>query len=261
MLVALDLDGTVLREDKTVSERVRRSIADVTAAGFTVVLVTARHWLSVEEIAERAGVEGLLICSNGAVVYDRADGRVHHEVHLDLATARAFITEARAAIPDVGIAWETSYGGCRDSVFHSLAELIPGPYADRLQFLEDVADDHAVTKVNIGHARLRCHELIERLPADHHGLRLWNSGGWFAECTSGEVSKANALEKLCGELAIAATDVIAIGDQPVDLPMLQWAGRGVAMANAHPDVLAATTEHTASNEDDGVALILESLIR
>lgn len=262
MLVALDLDGTLLRDDLSVSDRVRRSIADVTAAGMTVVLVTARHWLGAVGIAEQAGVEGLLICSNGAVVYDIGNDRVHEETNLDVATARAFVAGVRAALPGVGIAWETSYGGTRDTAFHAMCPpYFPTRYTERLQFLEEIPDDHAIIKINLGHPELLCHELIEKLPIDGHAVRLWNSGGWFAECTSDSVSKANALARLSGELGIAAADVVAIGDQPVDIPMLQWAGRGIAMANAHPDVLVATDEHTASNEEDGVALILESLIR
>ena len=76
---------------------------------------------------------------------------------------------------------------------------------------------------------------------------------------AGGITKAHALEALCGELGIAAAEVVAVGDQPNDLPMLRWAGRGVAMGNAHPSVLAAIPERTASNGEDGLALVLESL--
>jgi hydroxymethylpyrimidine pyrophosphatase-like HAD family hydrolase len=84
-------------------------------------------------------------------------------------------------------------------------------------------------------------------------------GAWTVEVSAAGVNKATALAELCSELWIDASEVLAMGDYPNDLPMLEWAGRAVAVANAHPDVLAAADEITASNDDDGVAVVLERL--
>jgi len=73
------------------------------------------------------------------------------------------------------------------------------------------------------------------------------------------VNKAAALAELCHELGFDAAEVIAFGDFPNDLPMLAWAGRSVAVANAHPDVIDEADEVTASNDEDGVAMVLETL--
>ena len=73
------------------------------------------------------------------------------------------------------------------------------------------------------------------------------------------VTKAFALAAHCAELGIRPEEVVAFGDMPNDVPMLTWAGRGVAVANAHPEALAAADEVTASNDEDGVALVLEQL--
>ena len=75
------------------------------------------------------------------------------------------------------------------------------------------------------------------------------------------VSKASALADLCAERGIHRADVIAFGDMPNDLPMLSWAGHGVAVANAHPDVLTVADEVTAGNDDGGVARVLERLVQ
>ncbi len=72
------------------------------------------------------------------------------------------------------------------------------------------------------------------------------------------VSKVAALADLCAAHGIEREEVLAFGDAPNDLPMLRWDGRGVAVANAHPEVLAAADEVTRSNDSDGVALALES---
>jgi hydroxymethylpyrimidine pyrophosphatase-like HAD family hydrolase len=73
------------------------------------------------------------------------------------------------------------------------------------------------------------------------------------------VSKAVALAELAAGRGVVAADVIAFGDMPNDLPMFAWAGYAVAVANAHPEVLAAADEITVSNDEDGVAIVLERL--
>ena len=73
------------------------------------------------------------------------------------------------------------------------------------------------------------------------------------------VSKASGLARLCRRLHIDPEDVIAFGDMPNDLPMLAWAGHAVAVANAHPQVIAAADEVTAANDESGVAQVLERL--
>ena len=79
------------------------------------------------------------------------------------------------------------------------------------------------------------------------------------EISGAGVTKQSTLTELCARLGVAADEVIAFGDMPNDLGTLMWAGRGVAVANADPEVLAAAREVTASNDADGVALVLESL--
>ena len=85
-------------------------------------------------------------------------------------------------------------------------------------------------------------------------------GPKIIEIAAAGVSKATGLARLCGNLGIDPTEVIAFGDMPNDLPMLRLAGRAVAVANAHPEVLAAAHEITASNDEDGVAQRIEALL-
>ena len=87
------------------------------------------------------------------------------------------------------------------------------------------------------------------------------SGDTLLEVSGAGVSKASALAALCAQSLVSAADVLAFGDMPNDLPMLEWAGRAVAVANAHPDVLGIADEVTASNDDDGVAQVLERAFR
>jgi hypothetical protein len=92
--------------------------------------------------------------------------------------------------------------------------------------------------------------------ADLADLTFSNPNG-LVEAARPGVSKASGLARIAAELGVEPGDVIAFGDMPNDLAMLRWAGHGVAMANSHPDVLAAADEITATNVEDGVAMVLE----
>jgi hydroxymethylpyrimidine pyrophosphatase-like HAD family hydrolase len=85
----------------------------------------------------------------------------------------------------------------------------------------------------------------------------WSASGGLLECAVRGVSKAHGLAGAADRHGVAAPDVVAFGDMPNDLAMLRWAGHGVAVANAHPDVLCVADEVTGSNLDDGVASVLE----
>jgi hydroxymethylpyrimidine pyrophosphatase-like HAD family hydrolase len=87
-----------------------------------------------------------------------------------------------------------------------------------------------------------------------------NISGGLVEISAKGVTKAFGLERIAAEHGIEAADVVAFGDMPNDLPMFAWAGHVVAVANAHADVLAAADEVTASNDDDGVARVVERLL-
>jgi hypothetical protein len=89
-------------------------------------------------------------------------------------------------------------------------------------------------------------------PTHSNGTRL-------VEVSALGVDKATALAAYCDDRGIAAAEVVAFGDMPNDLPMLGWAGTAYAVENAHPEVLAAVGRHTSSNDDDGVARVLERL--
>ena len=94
----------------------------------------------------------------------------------------------------------------------------------------------------------------ERAVASYSGAEA------LAEINAAGVTKAAALTEWCAERGIDAADVWAFGDMPNDLAMLAWAGRSFAVANAHPDVFAIATDRCGSNDDDGVAEVLERLL-
>ena len=117
-------------------------------------------------------------------------------------------------------------------------------------------------KLMLRHRNLTADVLLERARSACGHLAEFSHSSvtdTLLEISAAGVSKASALARLCRQRGVERDEVIAFGDMPNDLPMLAWAGRSVAVANAHPDVLAAADEVTASNDESGVALVLERL--
>ena len=131
-----------------------------------------------------------------------------------------------------------------------------GPDGDALHFVSE-----AVTKLVVQHPQLsqtELHELVAGVCGEEATATI--SGEVLVEISAAGVTKAYALSALCDEIGIRSEEVIAFGDMPNDIPMLEWAGLGIAVENAHPDVVAIADQVTATNDNDGVALSLEQLV-
>jgi Cof subfamily protein (haloacid dehalogenase superfamily) len=257
-VVASDLDGTLLRPDLTISERTRAAIHRTREAGITFVAVTGRPPRSVRQLADRLGLEGIAICANGALVYDLERDTVLDQTPLAAELALRIVRGLRAAAPGVVVAWEDAEGFGRE----------PGWSRDPMEPVgeSELGDPFAlltapVIKVLACHPELDFDELAERarVVVGDEAVITWSSRE-VVEVSAAGVTKAYALERVCGRLGIGPEEVVAVGDMPNDLAMLAWAGRSVAVANAAPEVLAMADEVTAANTDDGIALLLERLV-
>jgi Cof subfamily protein (haloacid dehalogenase superfamily) len=258
-LVASDLDGTLLRPDETVSERTRDAVAAARRAGITVVLVTGRPPRSLAPIAGRIGVGGIAICANGAVVWDLDAGTMVDVSPLAADLAAGLVRRLREAVPGALFAVELEGGFGREAGWTDAA-LLPAPEALEADALELITGP--VVKLLVRHPTLPFAEVARRARAavGEEAVVTW-AGTRVVEISAKGVTKAWALERLCARLGVARHQVLALGDMENDLAMLAWAGRSVAVANAQADVLEAADEVTASNLDDGVALVLERLVR
>ncbi|MDP9101124.1 MAG: Cof-type HAD-IIB family hydrolase [Actinomycetota bacterium] len=254
-LVASDLDGTLVRSDGTVSERARAAIAAVEAAGVPFVMVTGRppRWMA--QVAEDTGHRGVAICANGAILYDLHTEQVLQASLIGAAEAGEVVTALRAALPDVTFAVEDGQAGFGHE---------PG-YRPRWESGEmrtapiEELYEQGVAKLLVRHEGMDGAALHAAALAVLGALveTSYSSPDGLLEITASGVTKATGLAVLAAQHGVDAADVIAFGDMPNDLPMLLWSGRGVAMANAHPDVKAVADEMTSSNDDDGVAAVLE----
>jgi Cof subfamily protein (haloacid dehalogenase superfamily) len=255
-LAAIDLDGTLLRSDGTISERSRTAIRAVRDAGIVVVIVTARGPGSIVELAQDAGIDGSAICSNGGLIIDLASGAVVRERLLETAMAIQLVHGLRERLPGIVFAVE------HEAFAHEPGFAAWGwepPAGTRVGDAVDLLGDPA-TKLILLHADHEV-EVVAAVARELAGTdaTVVQSGGEAVEVTAVGVNKAAGLAEVAAGHGIDAVDVIAFGDYPNDVPMLAWAGRGVAVANAHAEVLAIADEVTASNDDDGVAIVLERL--
>ncbi len=255
-LVASDLDGTIVRTDGTVSERTLAAIAAVERAGVPFVMVTGRPVRWMPDIAEKTGHRGVAICANGAIAYDLHTEQIVRSSLLTADSARAVAAALRQAIPGIAFAVERL-----DSGFAHEPSYVPrwDSSDPRTQAHIDELLTGDVVKLLARHEDLDSDELLAAAQsAVAEGATLTHSNGdGLLEISAAGVSKASGLAAYAEERGIAQAAVTAFGDMPNDLPMLTWAGHGVAMANAHPEVLEAADEITASNDDHGVALVLE----
>jgi HAD superfamily hydrolase (TIGR01484 family) len=257
-LVATDLDGTIIRGDDTISPRTIAAFARAERAGARFVLVTGRPPRTMTGISAAFGHRGTAIVSNGALRYDMRTGEVTAVRLIQPEQLTAAVTALRAAVPGIGIAMEYPDGRALDRLFEPVMFDVGHPVPRY--------DDAALTarpaaKLLGRHAGYSCDDLLAIASPALSGLVAvtHSSAGGLIEAAAIGVSKASTLALLAEADGIGAGEVIAFGDQPNDLALLTWAGTSYAVANAHPDVLAAATHVIASNDDDGVAQVLEEL--
>ena len=262
-LIATDLDGTLLRDDKTVSDRTHAALAAAQECGIAIALVSARPPRTVATIATAAGVGGFAVCCNGAIVYDLDQREIIDNVPFAAEIALSLVTSLRAALPGVSFAMEQGLDLQCEAEFaglHPEREIEAPTIMDALVRFTG-ADALPVTKLIVRHPAYSAVELLA-LVRDHAGERagVTHSGAPFVEVAAAGIHKAAGLARLCAALGIAAADVLAFGDMPNDIPMLAWAGHGVAVANADPDLLELADEVTAANMNDGVAMVVERVV-
>ncbi|MDT5151382.1 MAG: hypothetical protein QOI01_3115 [Mycobacterium sp.] len=262
-LIATDVDGTLLDENEEVTPRTRAAVRAAVAAGTQFVLATGRPPRWIAPVVDALGFAPMAVCANGAVVYDSATDRIlsartlSAEVLVELAeVATRIIPGAGLAVERVGrSAHDAATPGFLSSPGYEHAWLNP----DNTEVsLEDVLSAPAV-KLLIRKADARSSDMAAAL-APHVGLQgdlTYSTNNGLIEVVPLGISKATGVDEVAAPLGIAAGDVVAFGDMPNDIPMLLWAGLGVAMGNAHPEAKAAADEVTTPNSDDGLARVLE----
>ena len=255
-LVATDLDGTLLDAEGRVSDRTRAVLDELDARDVPVVFTTGRPVRWMVDLWDAVGGHGLAICSNGGIVYDvarravRDVSAVPREVGLELAEL------VRAAVPGTSFAVEHTSGWASEVGFPRHPDdndSVQGEW-------ESIWTDDVV-KVLAVHRDLDPEDFWRRVQDAVGDLvtTTWSSTYALVEISAAGVTKATTLASLAAELGSGPDEVIAFGDMPNDLPLLEWAGTSYAMANAHPSVRESADLLAPGNDEDGVAVVLTDL--
>ncbi|MCP2329526.1 hypothetical protein HDA40_008033 [Hamadaea flava] len=259
IVVVVDLDGTLLRTDATISTRTKAALAMTRAQGARVVIATGRPPRFTRVLAAEAGLTGVAVCANGAVVLDLGTGDVEVLAALTMPLAAAAAKVVAETMPGVAFAVETGEWAVTGPGW--LRRASRETARQEARSLDDLwARDGSCVKLLAWTPAAVTDAVLDRLRRRLPELSVTYSGAaGMVEIAAAGVSKAAAVARLCERWGAVPADVVAFGDMPNDLPVLEWAGTSVAVANAHPLVLERAGRVTASNDDDGVAIVLEEM--
>jgi Cof subfamily protein (haloacid dehalogenase superfamily) len=258
-LIATDLDGTLLRGDDTISDRSHAALARTAEAGARHLVVTGRPAPRARPLLADLGSTGLAVCGQGAQLYDAATDRLLWSVTLDRELAETALGKIEAEVGEVFAAVDQD--GVDGLTLIEPGYLMPHPTLPAVR-IERRADLWRVpiSKVLLRHPGLSDDELAATARGVIGSLAtVTMSGPGTVELQPCGITKATGLALAAEHLGLGPERTIAFGDMPNDIPMLDWAAHGVAMANAHPELKAVADEITLPNEDDGVAVVLERL--
>ena len=262
-LIASDVDGTLLTPDERISARTRQAVLAAVAAGAQFVLATGRPPRWIPPVVDALGFAPMAVCANGAVIYDSATDRVVSARTLPVDALTELAEIAARVVPGAGLAAERIGRSAHDT---ATPQFVSAPGYEHAWLNPD--------NTEVSHGDLLSApavKLLVRMPGmpsselaavlnRHIGMLgdiTYSTNDGLVEISMIGISKATGLEQVARSREISAEDVVAFGDMPNDVPMLRWAGHGVAMGNAHPEAIAAANEVTAANSDDGLALVLE----
>lgn len=255
-LVATDLDGTLIRSDRTLSDR---TVAVLNSLPVPMVIATGRPLRWVMEVYDLLGHKPIAVVANGAAVYDPETDELLHSAPLAADELAHACDALRRAVPDAVFAVELDGG--RTMVHEELYDV--GMWertmvGRRSGQLADVVAQPAAKLLVRSPANRDSDEFLAMVMAALEGYEATHSSlSGLVEISAAGVTKASGVAWVAARLGVEAEDVVVFGDMPNDIPMLSWAGRAVAVANAHPTVKAVADEVTATNDEDGVAVWLE----
>ena len=261
-----DFDGTILRSDGTVSERTINAIKAYKAKGGKIALCTGRIFNSIRPEAEKIGLGGEIYCYNGAAVYDTKTGvrRTHTPVSMKYVQEICKYFEERdlyfqTYLDDVIFCQKFSEAG--DYYYKNFSR--GARFATGIP-LSSYFEKHPEARPTKFLAILKPEEMQEHIDAINeklgHVVMAMRSNAEYLEIVNIRSGKGNALLNFCKQNGIPVEECVAFGDSLNDVPMLKNAGVGVVVENAREDIKASADYVCASNDQDGVAEVIEMII-
>jgi len=259
-LLALDVDGTLLRSDGTLTTRTRDALRAADSAGWNVALVTGRPLQYVLPLVRELAVGEFVVAANGASVCEVGTGAVLDQSSLPGHVVRLAVQCARRAVPGLCVAATTLRGMHVERGFDQIAPLSKADAIvvdDATPRPDDTVHSTVLFALGMDTSAVLA-QVAAAVPADVHVSPSGLPGS--VELTAPGVHKGSGVARLCERLGVEQREVVAFGDGLNDHEMLIWAGHGVAMGNADDATKAIAAEVTTTNDDDGVASVVERLV-
>lgn len=260
-LIALDIDGTLLRTDKRMSKRVLHAVHQARDKGVRVVLATARPPRSVREIYQYLGLDTPQINYNGALIHDPVRKRHLHHKPLSAELAMKVVKLARKIFPATVVSVEILDRWYTDHVDETLPTETSRAFAPDFVGPLEAFLHVPVTKLMLlapAKEMAPIREEVERKFEGRVGIAV--SDPHLLQVIHPEADKAHGLAWIAQKFNIPARRVMAIGDAPNDVGMLTWAGLGVAVGNAWPAARRVADVVVPGNDEDGVAHAIEQFV-
>lgn len=260
-LIAIDIDGTLITPDKRVTPAVRKMLRYVEDKGVMVTLITGRLYPTCKKYALELNLSGPCVIYQGAMIIDPKTDQILHEVRISKNMALKIVKIARER------------------------DLSLNVYMDQFTFYTEKPNQYSILDAQLNEVEIQIVDDIEKI-IDRDPLKLmfvdepaviskleeelysqdgeyvaFSSLPQFLEIVHKKATKADALKWIADRFNIKREEIMAIGDSHNDIPMLRWAGIGVAMGNADDKVKEVADFVTLSNTEDGVAYAIEKLIK
>ena len=258
-LIAIDLDGTLLRSNNTIGPASIDAIRSASERGVRVVLATARPPRGVSAVYTQLGLDTLQINHNGALIYDQGRREVTRHRPLAGELARKVVKTARRIAPNISIGVDVV-----DKLYTDRKDADPPPMGAGVQSATGPLDrvlDQPVTKIFMSDKSNVLADIqmnVQQKYSEQVAFAI--SHMRLLQIMRGGVDKSIALAEVAEHYGVAAPGIMAIGDAPNDLGMLKWAGLAVAVKNAWSDVLKAAHFVVPSNDEDGVAEAIQRYV-
>ena len=275
-IISLDLDGTLLDSQKRLSDGNRAALEEAAAKGVHIVPTTGRFFGMMPQAVRDLPFVRYAITINGAQVYDRETDNaiVREEIPLDMALDIIRLLDGYDVIYDC---YRSNWGWMTESLqakaedyatdahYLKMVREFRNPVPELKEYLRSTAAEGDVQKVMLFARNTPGSELVtkaiadavaERFPSIKTTSSTWNN----LELNISTAHKGNSLKRFAEHLGYTLENCMALGDGTNDLSMIEAAGLGVAMSNAHPLVLAAADHVTASNDEDGVAKAIRDFV-
>lgn len=264
-LIAIDLDGTLLNSKKEVTSRNKQTLARAKAQGVKVVICTGRPLRAIRPYLDELSLKDAgdySITFNGGLVQKNETGEIIEKAAMQLADVHELIAVAEGLNLPLDIVSEEIVLSLPTSAEHLSIYGSLNPLLDCRPFAIDALDETKLyNKAVIAYHQEVLDPKILAIPAEvSEKFEIIKSRHNLLEFMPKGITKAYGISLLAQDLGIDQSEVMAIGDEENDLPMIRYAGIGVAMDNAVPMIKDAADVVTASNEADGVAQVIEKYV-